>query len=496
MFEIHITTESIREEGISKFIDFCTSINVKPIVIELEKGDVAQQPMISKVVTESNKVKLFEVIEVLKNKFQQANYKISRVKIEVPLDCVDLGISAFPNYKGRYFEWHGKVAFTDLEVLKKVTENLNIHISKNSLKGEPNKRFLTMRTYGNKKIFLSAIKNIKNWLGRNNYEITKDEYEYCVFDSNKSIDKGWIETPEITDWNYLNLLAFEGFLRRIQNLNQKFILKGSLLTRQYLSDKEVRVAQDIDFIYGERIDSQDDAVSKFSEWVTSITETEIDDKIIYRSFKENEFWRGIDYAMNDDFPTTNTDLYCEVKKQILSAISLDISWNLPIEEEPIPLLYHPIEGEPFIIPYTIPLVLQISWKLHQTIVRPRTKDLLDILLILDHNKLSEYQIERVAYHFTKECIKDKIDPRRILFFTKGNVSTLFSRKENEIRDKWKNYQRYSTGFGFDFESHFDLKYLDREFKMENKYNNMMELIKEFETKLKEINIAKFLTLKR
>jgi hypothetical protein len=42
-----------------------------------------------------------------------------------------------------------------------------------------------------------------------------------------------------------------------------------------------------------------------------VTELDLDDGVMFRSFRENAFWRYIDYAMADDFPTVNTDIaYC------------------------------------------------------------------------------------------------------------------------------------------------------------------------------------------
>ena len=98
------------------------------------------------------------------------------------------------------------------------------------------------------------------------------------------LDKGWIDTPEITDAYYLKLLGLEGFLRRLVDTKAPFILKGSLLTRQYISKKEERIPADLDFLYGKHLTDKKKPEKIFNQWITEITETELDDDIIFKSF--------------------------------------------------------------------------------------------------------------------------------------------------------------------------------------------------------------------
>lgn len=491
MFEVHITVNAIEQQDIPDFVEFCQTIEAKPIIIELEKGIIAQQPMISKVYRNIEKHTLKnELIDLLQD-FKTSIYAVNRVKVEVPLFFIKEGLLEFPSYKGQYFEWHGKVKYEDLETLKQKIKYLDVHLSRNSLKGQSNLRFLTKRTFWSKDHFINNVTETKDALARNEIELVKEEYEYCIYDSNKSIDKGWIDTPEITDDRHLNLLAFEGFLRRASEHKAYFILKGSLLTRQCIANRYIRMANDIDFVYGNYLEDEIDANRIFSDWVTEVTETMVKDDINFRSFRENNFWRGIDYAMNDDFPTTNTDLYCEVKGQVLSAMGLDITWNLPIEETPVPLLYHPVEGEPFTIPYTIPIPLQISWKLHQSMVRPRAKDLVDIILFLEDNELSEDELERTALYYVKECIKDRIDPKRILHYSENKVSTYFQQHEKEVEALLSSYADTTSKFGFRIGYDLDFAYLKQSFKVDFGYTKSWELILHFEQILSKYKLAEY-----
>jgi hypothetical protein len=489
MYEVHITINPIEDSEIERFISFCGSIAAKPILIELPKGQVVQQPMISKVFKSLKEGELNNQISILKSQFSNHSYDIARTKVEVPLEFINRGRREFPNYHGQYFEWHGKVEYEEIEQLKKSIRHLDAHISNNALKDNPKRRFVTVRGYQNKRFFLNKIDSTKKAIQREGLRLVKEEYEYCIYDSNKLTDSGWIDTAEITDENYLNLLAFEGFLRRAVDKEEKFILKGSLLTRQYLKEKRTRAALDLDFIYGDFIDNDGDVEGIFTNWVTKVTETEVKDNIKYRSFKENKFWRSIDYAMHDDFPTTNTDLSCLINESEIPVVGLDISWNLLLQENPIPLLYEPIEGDAFVIAYSVPLATQIAWKLHQSIVRPRAKDLIDIILILESNKLTKKQIETIGKVFASECSKDKIDHLRLNYYTEGKVSEFLIKRKNDLDESYNGYWSLNTPFGFEVTTPMKLIFLDGIFKVDFEFDDVQGMTKKFETCLVESGIG-------
>lgn len=490
MFEIHITTKKLKETEVEQFVKFCSSIDAKPILIELAEGITMQQPMISKVYSEISAGELKNKIEILETKFKEQSYDVVRTKVEVPLDYINRGRREFPNYRGQYYEWHGKVEFEDLGKIQQVLSRFqNAHLSKNALKDQSNRRFVTVRSYNNKRLFLSNVDSIKKTIAQNGFQLIKDEYEYCIYDSNKTTDSGWMDIPEITDENYLNLLAFEGYLRRMADKEELFLLKGSLLTRQYLEDINNREALDLDFIYGEFIDKDEDARAIFTNWVTDVTETHENDNVTYKSFKENEFWRRIDYAMNDDFPTTNTDLSCKIEGYEIPVIGLDISWNLPLKEKPIPLLYKPQIGKSFTIQNTVPLPTQIAWKLHQSIVRPRAKDLIDVILLLKSNILSNEQLDTLSDVFITECHKDKIDPLRLRHYSNGEVFSFLDRNRSKLDEAQNCYWSIKTPFGFEISTAMKLPFLDDLFKIDFTFTDVQGLTKAFEMALKKSNIV-------
>lgn len=203
------------------------------------------------------------------------------------------------------------------------------------------------------------------------------------------------------------LVTFEGFLRRVAEIDAPFMLKGSLLTRQYFDLPNKRITQDLDFVYLEFLDEVELAKNTFSDWTTQVTETTLFDNLTFDSFQKNAFWRSIDYAMSEDFPTVNTDLICRLEGEEID-IDLDISFNLDIDFSPEPLLYRPLIGKPFLLKYTCPYALQVSWKLHQTIVRPRLKDIFDLILLLKHKKMNTAERLKILSALKKECDRDKI----------------------------------------------------------------------------------------
>ncbi|WP_228469518.1 nucleotidyl transferase AbiEii/AbiGii toxin family protein [Paenibacillus sp. JNUCC31] len=220
------------------------------------------------------------------------------------------------------------------------------------------------------------------------------------------------------------IVVLEALLKRATLVDDPFILKGSLLTRQYLENPSIRYVDDIDFLYAGRIESEDEANEIFTDWMIRVTEMDLNDGIVFRSFRENTFWRRIDYAMADDFPTVNTELAfyidSEPRKEDMyeDELHLDISFNLDLNEKSVALLYQPMVGEAFVVPHTVPLSIQIAWKLHQTIVRPRFKDLYDLQHLLSNPSYDQQALQETLQTLVNECAIDpaisKEDMKKVL----------------------------------------------------------------------------------
>lgn len=234
------------------------------------------------------------------------------------------------------------------------------------------------------------------------------------------------------------IIVYEGLLRRAASLDLPFMLKGSYVTRQYFPNPEDRIPGDIDWLYLNPLNSKEDAVKALDEWMIAVTEAFEMDGVHFRSFRENAFWRMIDYAMDDDFPTVNTDLDASLDGGPVREYSIDVSYNLPVDVPPVPLVYTPLQGKPFTIPYTVPLALQVAWKLHQTLVRPRFKDLFDLKHLVVHPAFTKEVLQQSLQALVKECAKDKHDPAKLEYLLNGKWSYFFSETDTKAWDNWRH----------------------------------------------------------
>lgn len=189
-FEIHITVELPNSADVNTFTQICSEVGGKSLLIELAKGENPQQLMMSKCVFKENLEKVLEICKDDCAIFALKGFFPNRVKIEVDFNFADL----FPEKSRRkYFEWHGKIELEFYEKLLEICRKHTAHISKNSLKGESGFRFITLRENGEKSIFENRVFSLIEDLQKYGWEIVKQESEFCVFDSNISLDKGWLE---------------------------------------------------------------------------------------------------------------------------------------------------------------------------------------------------------------------------------------------------------------------------------------------------------------
>ena len=242
---------------------------------------------------------------------------------------------------------------------------------------------------------------------------------------------------EDLSYEQLMMIAHEGLIRRAAEIDLPLMLKGSYVTRQYFPNPANRTPADLDWVYLNPINDVETATTVFNDCMFRITELELNDGISFKSFRQNQFWRRIDYAMADDFPTVNTDLECWINGKKVE-FGLDISFNLKMDETPIPLKYYPILGKPFIVPYSVPLSLQVSWKIHQTIVRPRFKDLFDLIYLVQHPDFDRETLLATKKELINECIADNLDLHLLNTFFHYDIEDLF--RDNSINYTWQYWR--------------------------------------------------------
>lgn len=244
---------------------------------------------------------------------------------------------------------------------------------------------------------------------------------------------------QLDKYKLIEMLAYEAFIRRVAALELPLMLKGSFVTRQYFSDPNNRPPFDLDWILLEPVPDRELVGEQLDNIMIQATEAIVHDDVTFTSFRKNRFWRRIDYSMADDFPTVNTDLECRIDGENETIYKMDVSFNLDISPPPVPLTYYPLRGNPFIIPYTAPLALQVSWKLHQMLVRPRFKDIFDLTQLLQHPSFTAAVLEQSCEALRKECKRDNVDPLQLNYLLSKQPEKLFPKED--IGGAW-NYWRH------------------------------------------------------
>lgn len=191
-FEIHVTTAEFDPSRRDAFTEICTQHAAKPLFIELSRGQFKNQPMFSKVVWAKEVHEAIRLSEEFGLLFGAAGFMPNRLKIEVPLEQAHRFHANGCDAPGRYYEWHGKVAYERVEALLELCDRHRVHLSANALKNEPHLRFITLREAGTEKLFKGRVGRLRSGLQEEGRLVSKQHFEYCIFDTNTQLDSGWL----------------------------------------------------------------------------------------------------------------------------------------------------------------------------------------------------------------------------------------------------------------------------------------------------------------
>ncbi|KST63868.1 hypothetical protein [Mastigocoleus testarum] len=201
-FEAHITTKADDLASLEKFNSLCEALKVKCVSIELPQGVTCSQPMTASYHHGSLKNVLQEV-NAIAQKLANRNFEVNRIKIEAMVNNRDVPVSDIEAQrlpKSNYFEFHVKVILSadkNLEVLRRYCLQHDAHLSRNTFKrlvDGQQERFITMRIYGVG--YRSAQKHFDNLLRllkSKGFQLSQQQREYTVYDSNLSLDAGWMQ---------------------------------------------------------------------------------------------------------------------------------------------------------------------------------------------------------------------------------------------------------------------------------------------------------------
>ena len=210
-FEIHVTIEA--PSSIDKFKKSCSSIEVKPIVIDLEinDGSVIKDVMTSSKHFGDNRTAYEESkricrelelqgFKVLRNKIESIPWHPSAPVIstgkEIPNGCYfesHIGVTIYPGQKDELNDFVKSTLTNGSLIELSGTAKLSQNFFKKSKDGS---KFVNMLTYrsnmcGSPK-FKLEVEGIKHLLQEEGFEFEKVEVEYAVYDTNVTHDAKWI----------------------------------------------------------------------------------------------------------------------------------------------------------------------------------------------------------------------------------------------------------------------------------------------------------------
>lgn len=243
-----------------------------------------------------------------------------------------------------------------------------------------------------------------------------------------------MNTPDITE-----IQAYEGLIRRAAVVNAPFMLKGSFVTRQFFPSIHNRTPRDLDWVYLEEVNSNEDAKNIFIAWISALCAVDLKDGNQY-TLHANSFWNLVDYAMEEDFPTASINIeHWDFKSQTQRNIDVEISYSLKMHMAPLPFTMRLTTGETLDFPLTPPLELQIAWKIHHCITEPRFKDFIDLSYLVSTPSFSPSMLKKTIDVVLKECRFNDVSPIKIEQFFLHDFEALFYNAEMFF-DYWMQWR--------------------------------------------------------
>ncbi|MDO8466701.1 MAG: hypothetical protein Q7S83_01015 [bacterium] len=189
-FELHITVDPPTE--IEKWTKFCKANEIKPVLVELSKGQYPIQMMCA-VNLQCGFVKMEDYITKLEEDVRKAGFTIMRTKLECRLGEM---ATLFP--QTIYHETHFIFGLQpdQVKTFMKLSDDLNMAWSRNLLPREDGllKYYLTQRISDGmspriaEMIFAEKLTAAKKVL-----PVRSVHLESAIFDRGRYIDRGWIE---------------------------------------------------------------------------------------------------------------------------------------------------------------------------------------------------------------------------------------------------------------------------------------------------------------
>ncbi len=201
-FETHLTIAASAASQVACLKTWATARGLKCLHIQLSRGTTPSQPML----TWHSSGVLSDQLNRIRNKsanLRHDGFRVVRAKLEVSAEHDDVpadDAAAQQADKSRYFEHHVKLLLppdSDLMSLQQLAEHHAGHLSRNALRQRDDdlqERFVTQRCHHvGRDTAQAALQRLLHDLTIARFNILETEAEYVVYDSNLSLDAGWIE---------------------------------------------------------------------------------------------------------------------------------------------------------------------------------------------------------------------------------------------------------------------------------------------------------------
>lgn len=206
-FEVHVTVGLSDLGGRERFQSWCRLYACKPVHIVLARGEHAEQPMATWRRSGASLPVVLSEARLIAATLAKDDFPTVRIKVEVSTENEDVPSSdaeASKHSASNYFEHHVKLLRDETapnDELLRVCGERSAHLSRNAWRDQGNgkeERFVTLRSYGVGSAASDLqLRQLLELLQAISEQVIEVESEYCVYDSNLDLDRGWLlaETP-------------------------------------------------------------------------------------------------------------------------------------------------------------------------------------------------------------------------------------------------------------------------------------------------------------
>lgn len=193
-FEAHLTVEAAGPERRAAFAATCAALGVKPVWIELARGEHPSQPMTSSHHAGSLD-EVLAAVGALHARLVAAGFPVRRVKLEAEVGNTGIPHDGDAVPAGTYFEFHAKLAAPvagDLAAQRALCVAAGAHLSRNAHDAD-GARFVTLRVYDAALEPAAArFAALREALVAAGHEVGPAKAEYTVHDDRVELDAGWL----------------------------------------------------------------------------------------------------------------------------------------------------------------------------------------------------------------------------------------------------------------------------------------------------------------